>query len=281
MPLAQELVASQTHLSSLPDLYYKVRKALADPDIDISSLAQLISNDPALAGTLLHISNSAFYGFPRKIETLSRAISLIGLEQVGEIVLAGTLAAAFQGIRPQRMDMARFWRGSIRRALLNREFSRHLGERDAERSFVLGLLADMGHLVMYHAVPDLMGIVLEMPSSSLVELAEKERGIIGCDFTEVGAALAAAWQLPGALGALIGCQLQPALAGELAPEAARLSLAVSVAEASEQGLPITAACPLLAPEAADLAGVDLALLPVLAEHCEAQLDSVIRSLGLA
>ena len=281
MRLAQELVASQKRLASLPDLYYKVRQALEDPSTDSSSLAELVANDPSLAGALLQIANSAFYGFPRKIETLSRAITLIGLQQIGEIVLASTLAATFQGIRPQRMDMSRFWRGSIRRALLCRQFSRNLGERDSERAFVVGLLSDMGHLVMYHAVPDLMGIVLDTNPDNLLAVAEQEHNIIGCDFCEVGAALCGAWQLPNGIGTVIGCQLTPNLGGEHAPDAARLNIAISMAEALECHEVITAACPLLYPEAPDLAGVDLAMMPVFAEHCEAQLDSVMSSLGVS
>jgi len=280
MRLAQELVASQNHLASLPNLYYRIREALLDPDLEIGKLEDLIANDPALAGALLRMANSAFYGFPRKVETLSRAISLIGFDRIGEIVLASTLAATFQGIRPQRMDMGRFWRGSIRRALLCREFARNLAEPDAERAFVIGLLSDMGHLVMYHAVPDLMDIVLDANPGSLLAEAGQERDIIGCDFAEVGAALCAAWQLPASIGAVIGGQLAPALAGEQAAEAARLNLAIAVAEALERGEAVTAACPLLCEEAPDLGGVDLALLPVFAEHCEAQLESVMSSLGL-
>lgn len=280
MHLAQELVAGQHQLASLPDLYYKIREALNNPNIGISELAEVISIDPSLSATLLQMANSAFYGFPRKIETLSRAISLIGFDQVGEVILAGTLASAFHGIRPQRMDMHRFWCGSIRRALLNRQFARNLRLHDPERSFITGLLSDMGHLVMYHAVPDLMGIVLEMPVNGLGELAEKERSIIGCDFCEVGAALATKWHLPANIGAAIGAQLDPMQAGELTEDAARLSLAVSVAEVLAAGESVSAGCTLVHEDAAMLSGVDLALLPVFAEHCEEQLESVMRSLGL-
>lgn len=281
MHLAQELVASQNHLASLPNLYYKVREALLDQDLDIGDLSDLIASDPAITGSLLRIANSAFYGFPRKIETLSRAISLIGLDQVGEIVLASTLAAAFSGIRPHRMDMGRFWRGSIRRALLCRQFARSLGERDAERAFVVGLLSDMGHLVMYHAVPDLMGIVLDTAQDGLLAQAEQESSIVGCDFTEVGAALCAAWHLPASIGSVIACQLTPEQGGEHSAEAARLNLAISMAECLERGESAGASCPLLCDAAPDLAGVDLALMPVFAEHCEAQLESVMTSLGVS
>jgi len=281
MRLAQELVASQEHLSSLPDLYYKVREQLLDSELEIGKLTDLIATDPSLTAKLLRIANSAFYGFPRKIETLSRAITLIGLDQVGDIVLASTLAATFQGIRPQRMDMHKFWRSSIRKALLCRQFSRNLGEREVERAFVVGLLSDMGHLVMYHAVPDLMGIVLDTTEDRTLVRSDKERSLIGCDYCEVGAALCAAWQLPVSMGTIIGNQLTPHLAGDFDREAARLNLAVSVSEALDRRETITAACPLLYPEAAELSGVDLAFLPVFAEHCEEQLDSVMTSLGLS
>lgn len=281
MHLAQELVASQGHLASLPSIYYRVRDALADPQISIGTLAEIIARDTAIAAAVLRVANSAFYGFPRKIETLSRAISLIGLEQMGEIVLAATLASVFHGIRPQRMDMARYWRGSLRRALLCRAFARHLGERsDAERMFVVGLLSDSGHLLMYQVVPDLMGIVLDMGVHDLNTLASQEREVIGCDFAEVGAALSVAWKLPTTIGIIIGAQLCPAMAGGHAHEAAVLNLAVAVAEAQERGEVISSACELLDPDAPEISGVDLALLPILAEQCDAQLESVLASLHL-
>lgn len=280
MGIAEELVSTQRALASLPTLYYKVQNALSDPDVEIARLAELISSDPALAAAVLRIANSAFYGFPRKIETLSRAISLVGLNQLGDILLATTLASTFQGIRPQKMDMTRFWRGSIRRALLCRSMARHMEERDSERCFILGLLADMGHLVLYQTQPDLAAIIMDMASCSLNDIAEKERNILGCDFADVGAALILHWQLPETMANVVRHQLTPNSAGRQLAEAARLNMAISIAEALEQKAPITAACPLLCPEAAELSHIDLTLLPLFAEECESQLESVISSLGL-
>lgn len=281
MGIAEELVSRQKVLASLPTHYYKVREALSDPEVSVQLLTDLISTDPSLTASVLRIANSAFYGFPRKIETLSRAISLIGLEQLGNIVLASTLASTFQGIRPQQMDMARYWRGSVRRALLCRSIARHMEMRDAERFFVLGLLSDVGHLVIYQAQPDLEAIVLDRSSGSLLEVAAQERSMMGCDFTEVGAALIAQWKLPESLARVVRHQLAPRLAEELVAEAARLNQAISIAEALERGEAITASCSALDPEVPELAGIDLTLLPLFAEECESQLESVTGSLGLS
>lgn len=280
MPVAQELVASLDKLASLPTLYYRIREELDDPDVSINALSELIANDPALAGSLLRLANSAFYGFPRKIETLTRAISLIGLNQVGEIVLASVLAASFGGIRPQHMDMARFWRGSVLRALLSRALAHRHGDREPERLFVVGLLSDLGHLVMYQAVPDLMGILLDMPAASLEARAEQERATVGCDYAEVGAALTVSWRLPISFGVIVGAQLSPPLAGEYAADAALLNIAIHVANCLDDGLPVTAETIRCHEEAFELAGLDPEVLPAVIEQATGQLELVLTTLGL-
>ena len=232
MHLAQELVAYVDRLATLPDVYLKIRAALDDPDVSIAEVADVIATDPALTAALLRLGNSAFYGYARKIESINRAVSLIGLEQVHDLVLATSVTAMFSGIRPQRMDMARFWRDSIRRGMLASELARSKRGFSPERLFVAGLLADAGHLVMYVAAPDLMALVLDTSPSQGDTLPDVERRIIGCDFAEVGAALTAKWQLPVIFGVLIGSQLQPEAAGDNVQAAAMLNITSAVAARS-------------------------------------------------
>lgn len=278
MHLAQELVAYVDRLATLPDVYLKVRAALDDPNVSIPEVADVITTDPSLTAALLRLANSAFYGYARKIESITRAVSLIGLEQVHDLVLATSVTALFAGIRPQRMDMARFWRDSVRRGLLAREVARLSQAMSPERLFVAGLLADAGHLVMYVAVPDLMAMVLDAPIQEGDTLPEIERNIIGCDFAEVGAALAARWQLPVSFGVLIGAQLQPPSAGEYASAAALLNLVSAAAAkaggATEHEYPIH-------PESQALSGIDLAVISAALDPVEAQLDMMMTIFGTA
>lgn len=281
MHVAQELVASLDKLASLPSVYYRVRQALDDPDVSINTLSELIGNDPALSAALLRLANSAFYGFPRRIETVSRAISLAGLEQVGDVILASSIAATFGGIRPQRMDMSRFWRRSVRCALLCRGIAQTQGNGDTERHFLLGLLADMGHLVMYHAIPDLSDLVMETAGLSLELLAQREREVIGCDFAEVGAALASSWRMPVSIGATIGEQLHPEQAGEFASAAAVLNIVRLVDEMCETGTPLDDIITSLPEPILMLADIEISDLPSLIGHSEAQLHEMLESLGIS
>ncbi|MCX9156114.1 HDOD domain-containing protein [Niveibacterium sp. 24ML] len=278
MHLAQELVAYVDRLATLPDVYLKVRAAMDDPDVSIAEVADVIATDPALTASLLRLANSAFYGYARKIESINRAVSLIGLEQVHDLVLATSVTAMFSGIRPQRMDMARFWRDSIRRGMLAREVARSKRGHSPERLFVAGLLADAGHLVMYVAVPDLMALVLDTTPSEGDTLPDVERRIIGCDFAEVGAALTAKWQLPVTFGVLIGSQLQPEAAGDSAEAAALLNLTSAVAArsggASEYEYP-------LHHRSEALAGIEVADVEAVLPSVEAQMEMMQAVLATA
>lgn len=274
MHVAQELIACLDQLATLPTVYYRVREVLDSPDSSIQNVADAIATDPALTTTLLKLANSAFFGFPRRIETLSRAISLMGLEEVQNVVLATTIANSFTGIRPQHIDMAEFWRDSVFRALLCRQIAHMRKLPDAERLFVVGLLADMGHLVMYHAVPELMSEILEHDIASAAEQVALEQKIIGCDFAEVGAALSNCWRLPVSFGVIIGEQLVPANAGEHARDAAAVFISNSLCGQAEPR--VNALPEVLSPALLALAQIEATQIPTMMARVKDDLGSVLK-----
>ena len=75
----EELVGSAVKLATLPDVYIRLRALLDDPDTSMADIANLIAHDPGLTARLLKMVNSAFFRFAAKIETVSRAVSLLGL----------------------------------------------------------------------------------------------------------------------------------------------------------------------------------------------------------
>lgn len=153
MSTPQELVACVEKLASLPAVYHRIRDLLDDPDSSMFELAEAVSSDTAITARVLRVVNSVLYGFPGKVETVSRAVNLMGMQQVHDLVLSTLVVAAFSGIRPARMHMGRFWSDSVLRGLAARAAARQLGMGDPERMFVEGLLADIGHLVMFQVAP--------------------------------------------------------------------------------------------------------------------------------
>lgn len=242
---SQELVTCVERLASLPAVYHRIREQLDSPEGSVVEVARLISTDPALTTRLLHIVNSAMYGFSGQIGTVSRTVQMLGLRQVHDVVLAMSVSAVFDGLRPAVMDVPRFWRASVLRALSARAAARLRGLADAERMFVEGLLADIGHLVMYHTIPHEVEEARVLARQSQRPLFEVERERLGCDFAEVGATLLSMWHLPAGIATALGSQNDPRLAGEHVFEAALLFLANTIADADDANVPSREAVRLL------------------------------------
>ncbi len=235
MHSAQELVSQLDALASLPTVYQRIRDELDSPDGSVTEVGRLVAADPALTARLLRVVNSALYGYGGQVDTVARAVQILGLQQVHDLVLAMSLSSVFAGISAEHMDMNRFWRGSMMCALASRAIARGCGLPSAERLFVVGLLADLGHLAMYQTVPDL-AFEAQLEADRLGEpLAEAERRLIGCDYAEVGAALADHWKLPPCFAEVLGAQLDPRLGGDSAFDAAIVHVATQLVRADRCG----------------------------------------------
>ncbi len=234
MSTPQELVACIERLASLPAVYHRIRALLDDPDSSVQELAEAVSSDAGITARVLRAVNSVLYGFPGKIETVGRAVNLMGMQQVHDLVLSTSVIGAFSGIRPARMHMIRFWKDCVFRGLAARAAARQLGTGDPERMFVEGLLADIGHLVMFQAAPEAADAALAESRRSHAPIHQVEDHIVGCNYAEVGAALATAWHLPSGFATAIGAQLNPVMGGPHVTEAALLHVANHILATEEE-----------------------------------------------
>ena len=275
MSTPQELVACIEKLASLPAVYHRIRDLLDDPDSSVLELAEAVSGDAAITARVLRVVNSVLYGFPGKVETVSRAVNLMGMQQIHDLVLSTLVVAAFNGIRPARMHMGRFWNDSVFRGLVARAAARRLGMGDPERMFVEGLLADIGHLVMFQVAPEPSAAALESAARDKEPIQDAEARIVGCNFAEVGAALASAWRLPGGFAKAIGAQLMPAMAGPHVNEAALLHLANQILATREHDNPDEAALALLDPMSVAMLELEPAQIADIRAEAEEGLGAVI------
>ena len=173
MPLASELVQSCTTVFTLPEIYIRVRDVVDDPDSTMDDLAEVLKMDPAISARLLRIVNSPLYGFPKQIDTISRAVNIVGMQAINDLVTATTVGRTFSGMPIQLMDVPMFWRKSVLCALLAGKIATSCGLDDSERFFIEGLLRDIGHLLLYQTVP-------QRAQSALIEA-----GYLGTSLAEV------------------------------------------------------------------------------------------------
>jgi HD-like signal output (HDOD) protein len=193
-----KLVKDVTSLISLPDIYFKVSRLLEDPSCTSQKLAKVISYDPGLTVRLLKIANSAYYGQEQQVETINRAVTLIGHGNLLNLVLATTIGKALDHIT-LAMNMKAFWQHNVCCALAARALAAPGSSEHRERIFIAGLLHDVGVLLINYQLPD---IAQKIQSQLITQGGERyllEEEQLGFTHADIGADLLREWQLPASL----------------------------------------------------------------------------------
>ena len=195
-----DLFQGDIQLSSAPDVYFKLQKIIEDPSKSLVDAALVIDKDAALSIKLLKIVNSAFYGFPSKISSINKAISLIGTKELQSIALSTIVIEKFSDLPGGLMSMADFWKRSLLCALIARNIDQYLGLPYADSIFICGILHNVGQLVFFRRLPELSREISFILASQEYVLnrdeIKVEQDIIGFDHFQTGAALTSLWKLP-------------------------------------------------------------------------------------
>ena len=212
-PTRDELLRQMEGLASPPHTCTRVMELMRDENADLSAIGEVVGQDPSLATRLLRLVNSSYYNFPRQVDTLSRAIAIVGLNDLHALVVAVSAVDAFSRLRNSQVDMDSFWRHSLFTAMLCRE----LGQRGRyplpERLFVAGLLHDVGLLIICHQLGELEADLIRRAAGDEDTLHTLEREAYGFDHGELGGEVLTAWQLPAAITDAVRHHPAPDLAG--------------------------------------------------------------------
>ena len=230
MKSPEEIVENCASLVSLPEVYLQVKKVIDEPESTMTDLSAAISIDPGMTTIVLKLVNSAFYGMPRKVETISRAVGILGMQPLHDLVLAVSVTKTFSGLSQQVMNMSIFWANSFFSGLAARELARKCFLVDSERMFVEGLLRDIGHLLIYQYIPEQAEQVMKSSAKTGESIHLVEQKLMGFDYTQVGKALVDAWKLPKNLGEAIRHQHHPNATPDYQFEAALLNISGALTE---------------------------------------------------
>ncbi len=270
-----ELIQGDSQLATLPEVFYKLNAAIEDPDCTFDDIGEIISIDPALTVRLLKIVNSAFYGFSTQVETVTHALTIIGTDQLTQLVLATSVMNQFKGIPRDLIDMDSFWRHSITAGLAARSIAALSGEYNVERFFVAGLLHDVGRLIFCIRAPDEIAEVFKKAEASGKPLYVEEQEAFGFDHAELGGQLLTAWDLPERLIEAVSCHHAPAKAIKHVEETAVVNLADAIAYSLNLGSSGERFIPPMEPKSWECIGLPESLyLPMIKDKIDQQFEDV-------
>jgi len=194
---AVEYAEQASEIFVLSDSFIRIKELIDDDSSTIDDIADVILLDPGLSGTILKLSNSSFFNYPGKIDTISKAVLVLGITEVYNLVIAYFTTDAFKNLTANPEYLDDFWERSVDCALTVKFLGTQLRLPNAERLFILGLLHNLGELVMHQFMPEK---VLECKHINSDELPWiKQQDILGLTYADVTAELLKQWQLPYSL----------------------------------------------------------------------------------
>ncbi len=184
-------------IATLPNVATEVLDTLRNASASMRHIATVIEKDPSITTKILKVSNSPVWGFARRVDNLQRALVLLGLKQVTNIVISISLYSTFAKLKPNaRFNREQFWFHSFGTAQLSRKLARKLNLNFMGEEFVAGLIHDVGKIVLDQFMPDTFTQILEYSQASGKPLIEAEKDFLHCTHADIGAWLLSHWHFP-------------------------------------------------------------------------------------
>jgi HD-like signal output (HDOD) protein len=190
----RRVVGALDQLPSLPDTYLQLVRATEDPEVAIADIARIVEGDLAMSLKVLQLVNSAYFGLPQKTESIARAVTYLGVENLKGLVVAvhvfnSNNFPVIAGLSPVRMRDE---------ALLTANLARQI-VRDpklADAAFAAGIMHDVGHIVLARDPTKRYGEVWSAAHTSGEPIGITEMRELGVTHGIVGAYLLGIWGLP-------------------------------------------------------------------------------------
>lgn len=189
-----EYLSKAEILFVLPDSVIQLKSCMDDETASMDDVGNILLTDPGLTAHILRIANSALYRFPKKIDTVTKAIQVIGTRAAYDLSLAYGVSFAFKDAANDIIDIDKYWEQSICCGLLAKHIADFNNHRESERFFVAGLLNNIGELVVSTVSPELAKKCLNINKD--VTPPSLQKAVLGFDYTSLSAELMKSWSLP-------------------------------------------------------------------------------------
>jgi HD-like signal output (HDOD) protein len=210
--LKMQIQKTEIKLPEAPTIIAELNEVISDPFASTNDVAQIVNKSPSLSALLLKIVNSAFYGFPSKIDRISRAVTIIGTKEVSGLAIGICVMHAFKDIPASLVDMPCFIRHSLACGMISRIMAALKNIRQTEQMFVSGLLHDIGKLIVLKYFPEPSQVIFELAAASGTSCYHFEKQVLGQRHTHIAKYLLRKWKLPFDLENNICFHHTPALA---------------------------------------------------------------------
>ncbi len=196
----KRVVSNIRNLPTPPIVFHQIQKVINDPNVSADQIANILAEDPAMSVKVLRLTNSAFYGLSREIESVKHAVIIVGLEAIKNLVLSASVLDMFKGKSIDDNFQDKFWRHSLATAFGCRLLAKKYRDQvmvDPDSAFSAGLLHDVGKIIFVCFLNGEYKQFCEFreDNKTLMDY-EIEQELFGFTHADIGGYLTEQWKIP-------------------------------------------------------------------------------------
>lgn len=187
------IVQNAGTLVTIPAIHRKLLTEINRPNVSISEIGDIIALDPGLSARIIKMANSAWYGMNHRLETVSRAVSVIGFDDIKTMFNETVTAEHFSTDTPINATPVSYWSHSIATSVFTQVIAEHIQYPEIEQLSLLGLLHDIGKQLLYYQIPKLYAQIGDFAWQEQLPSLKVERKFLGFYHTLVAMELLKHW----------------------------------------------------------------------------------------
>ena len=192
--IKEKVLQAMRDLPPLPTAVHKLLAVMRDESSSAGDVNRVISSDQALAGKILKLVNSSYYGMSGEISTVTRAVVVLGFSGVRNVAMGFGMVSAMKKLGGT--SMAAFWDHALAAGAGAQALAEQMGpQHDPDEAFIAGLMHDIGHIVLASAAPDEWRTAQDAAAAG-GDIILLEKDSMGMSHAGVGERLMTFWQLP-------------------------------------------------------------------------------------
>lgn len=192
----RELKGIVKEIPTLPVIYQELFRLMQDPNVGVPQIAEVITQDQSLSAKILHLVNSAFYGYSKEIKTISRAVVILGSQAVRSAALAISVFDYFGDEESGDLDMTLFWKHSIAVATISKVLAEASKFNQQEEAFIVGLLHDVGKLIEKRHFPEDFDEIIQVSKEQHLSWYDTEKALFQINHATIGKVIFRSWNFP-------------------------------------------------------------------------------------
>lgn len=181
----------------IPQVALKVIRMIGDDNYSMKDIAEEVRQDQVISAKVIRLCNSAFFGIRVKVDSIDRALVMMGEKRLMQLVVSASLEDFFPD-NGQGYSLCKggLFRHALGTAMISEKLSELTGKASSGTAYTAGLLHDIGKVVLDQYLAPAYPLFYRRTQIDGVDLIDVESDEFGITHTKAGGKLAERWSLP-------------------------------------------------------------------------------------